>query len=114
MRRNDRRRRPENRSRFELPDLFRCLERLPIPETNVLEVLAVVGKIQGFECTFQLETRAVRFDPGQTFPRPFDIVFDVRRLTIEFVWLNDEALNVTWNKHDADRIGDNWQRKRNE
>ena len=31
---------------------------------------------------------------SKTAARPFDVVTDVGRLAVEFVWLNDKTLNV--------------------
>ena len=50
----------------------------------------------------------------KTLSRPFEVVADVRTLAVKFVWFDDKTLNVGRNKNDADYIGCDRKRDRDQ
>src|ERR1043165_4833140 len=82
----------------------------PIPEAYVVERLLIVLIIEARNRRVCVEVAYLYAFELETFARPGDVVFDVRRLASQLVRLDDETLDISWNNHPGDDIGENRQR----
>src|SRR5262249_53608880 len=92
----------------------RVLQRAPVPQTNVVEALAVVWQVKRFDGVFRFEVAQFDLVQPKTSARPFDVVGDVRCLAVELVRLDDEALDVRRNQYGCNHVRRDGKRETNE
>ena len=87
---------------LDLPQ--RVLESVPIPQADVGERAAVCGQIERGGCYVSGVIANLDILDIETGARAGDVVFDIRRLAVEFVRFNDKALNICRNKDSGRQI----------
>src|SRR6266576_176706 len=71
---------------------------LPVPEPNVFEGRAVSGEVKRLYGTLGLKIALLDLVQCEATASPLDVMFNIRSFAIQFIWFDDETLNIGRNE----------------